>query len=122
MAHQTRELGTQGYLDPAPSSGGHRAQESHPRSSLPSLGSATVHQAHLESSLDDPNPPFGPHTRVDSIEGGDFDPKGREFTLQPQDEGFGAWSYVAAAFAMYIVVWGWYFVSLQIATALLTSS
>ena len=26
--------------------------------------------------------------------------------LQPQDEGFGAWSYVASAFAMYIVVWG----------------
>lgn len=26
--------------------------------------------------------------------------------LQPVDEGFGAWSYVAGAFAMYIVVWG----------------
>lgn len=26
--------------------------------------------------------------------------------LQPMDKGFGAWSYVAAAFAMYIVVWG----------------
>jgi hypothetical protein len=29
-----------------------------------------------------------------------------EATLQPVDEGFGAWSYVASAFAMYIVVWG----------------
>ena len=27
-------------------------------------------------------------------------------TLQPVDGGFGAWSYVASAFAMYIVVWG----------------
>ena len=26
--------------------------------------------------------------------------------LQPMDEGFGAWSYIAAAFSMYIVVWG----------------
>jgi hypothetical protein len=26
--------------------------------------------------------------------------------LQPLDKGFGAWSYVAATFAMYIVVWG----------------
>ena len=26
--------------------------------------------------------------------------------LQPMDKGFGAWSYVAATFAMYIVVWG----------------
>ena len=27
-------------------------------------------------------------------------------TLQPMDGGFGAWSYVASAFAMYVVVWG----------------
>jgi hypothetical protein len=26
--------------------------------------------------------------------------------LQPVDQGFGAWSYVSSAFAMYIVVWG----------------
>lgn len=26
--------------------------------------------------------------------------------LQPMDQGFGAWSYVAATFAMFIVVWG----------------
>ncbi|KAF2436221.1 MFS general substrate transporter [Tothia fuscella] len=32
--------------------------------------------------------------------------QGSVFTLQPVDEGFGAWSYVASAFAMYIVVWG----------------
>ena len=28
--------------------------------------------------------------------------------LRPADEGFGAWSYVASAFAMFIVVWGMY--------------
>ena len=28
------------------------------------------------------------------------------YRLQPVDGGFGAWSYVASAFAMYIVVWG----------------
>ena len=26
--------------------------------------------------------------------------------VQPQDEGFAAWSYVASAFSMFIVVWG----------------
>ncbi|KAF2180471.1 MFS general substrate transporter [Zopfia rhizophila CBS 207.26] len=34
------------------------------------------------------------------------EPEGGGFTLPPADKGFGAWSYVAAAFAMYIVVWG----------------
>ncbi|KAL9617026.1 MAG: hypothetical protein Q9160_008143 [Pyrenula sp. 1 TL-2023] len=37
---------------------------------------------------------------------GESGASGRAFTLQPVDEGFGAWSYVASAFAMYIVVWG----------------
>lgn len=27
-------------------------------------------------------------------------------SLQPADEGFGAWSYVASAFAMFVIVWG----------------
>ena len=27
-------------------------------------------------------------------------------SLQPMDSGFGAWSYVASAFSMYVVVWG----------------
>lgn len=34
--------------------------------------------------------------------------EGLSYTLQPVDGGFGAWSYVASAFAMYIVVWGEY--------------
>ena len=36
----------------------------------------------------------------------DTDEAAGAFYLQPVDKGFGAWSYVASAFAMYIVVWG----------------
>ncbi|KAK3176619.1 hypothetical protein OEA41_007942 [Lepraria neglecta] len=39
-------------------------------------------------------------------ENGHFDETTNAYTLQPVDEGFGAWSYVASAFAMFIVVWG----------------
>ena len=41
-----------------------------------------------------------------SLELGKLDKNTSVSTLQPADEGFGAWSYVASAFAMYIVVWG----------------
>ena len=37
---------------------------------------------------------------------GAFEASGKVYTLQPVDEGFGAWSYVASAFAMFLVVWG----------------
>ena len=43
---------------------------------------------------------------TDTLERGNFDDLAQSFTLQPVDEGFGAWSYVASAFAMFIVVWG----------------
>ncbi len=43
---------------------------------------------------------------TDTLERGDFDEIAQSFSLQPVDEGFGAWSYVASAFAMFIVVWG----------------
>ena len=43
---------------------------------------------------------------VNSLELGKFDATANVVTLQPVDEGFGAWSYVASAFAMYIVIWG----------------
>ena len=39
---------------------------------------------------------------------GHFDETANSYSLQPVDEGFGAWSYVASAFAMFIVVWGEY--------------
>ena len=43
---------------------------------------------------------------TDTLERGNFDEIAQGFSLQPVDEGFGAWSYVASAFAMFIVVWG----------------
>ena len=43
---------------------------------------------------------------TDTLERGDFDEVAQSFSLQPVDAGFGAWSYVASAFAMFIVVWG----------------
>lgn len=43
---------------------------------------------------------------TNTLELGDFDETAQGFSLQPVDEGFGAWSYVASAFAMFIVVWG----------------
>ena len=40
------------------------------------------------------------------LEFGDFEETEKVYTLQPIDGGFGAWSYAASAFAMFIVVWG----------------
>ena len=42
----------------------------------------------------------------ESVELGGHDDSTNTYRLQPVDEGFGAWSYVASAFAMYVVVWG----------------
>ena len=41
-----------------------------------------------------------------TLEHGNFDEVAQGFGLQPVDEGFGAWSYAASAFSMFIVVWG----------------
>ena len=49
---------------------------------------------------------------------GHFDETANSYNLQPVDEGFGAWSYVASAFAMFIVVWGEYPVRNALATGL----
>ena len=49
---------------------------------------------------------------------GHFDETANSYSLQPVDEGFGAWSYVASAFAMFIVVWGEYPVPNALPTAL----
>ncbi len=43
---------------------------------------------------------------VEASELGCLDESANAYILQPVDEGFGAWSYVASAFAMFIVVWG----------------
>lgn len=49
---------------------------------------------------------------------GHFDETANSYILQPVDEGFGAWSYVASAFAMFIVVWGEYPVPIAFPPAL----
>ena len=47
-----------------------------------------------------------PASHDKSMEMGHSNDSTKVFTLHPQDMGFGAWSYVASAFAFYIVVWG----------------
>lgn len=82
-------------------------QETRRSASLTPLGSTTVYQSRLEPSQGDNDEKNSwLKTEHSCIEGGKLDHVGREFTLPPQDEGFGAWSYVAATFAMYTVVWG----------------
>ena len=44
--------------------------------------------------------------KAEKLEQGSLDDVANVYALQPADEGFGAWSYVASAFAMFIVVWG----------------
>lgn len=68
-------------------------------------GSATTTQIQLNSVILE-NHQSTLTTQTPSLKEGIFDETANSFTLQPADEGFGAWSYVASAFAMYIVVWG----------------
>jgi hypothetical protein len=51
------------------------------------------------------SPSFG-QTYASSLATGNLEASRLASELQPVDQGFGAWSYVASAFAMYIVVWG----------------
>ena len=53
-----------------------------------------------------PRSPSTQDAPTDTLERGNFDEIAQGFSLQPVDAGFGAWSYVASAFAMFIVVWG----------------
>ncbi|KAL8828409.1 MAG: hypothetical protein Q9191_002607 [Dirinaria sp. TL-2023a] len=74
-------------------------------------GSATTIQPRLNPrAVPDrvsPSPSRSDNTEpVKSLELGDHDDAANTYYLQPVDKGFGAWSYVASAFAMYIVVWG----------------
>ncbi|KAL9042421.1 MAG: hypothetical protein Q9180_000612 [Flavoplaca navasiana] len=72
------------------------------------IGSATTNQPRLKpKALSTHRSPSSDRAdRLESFElSNNGDTKGI-FRLQPVDEGFGAWSYVASAFAMYIVVWG----------------
>lgn len=64
----------------------------------------TTHYVRLKQKT-----PFKEHQTSGADAGNGPDPFGESTNsveLQPVDSGFGAWSYVAAAFSMYIVVWG----------------
>jgi hypothetical protein len=69
-------------------------------------GSTTTTQIRL-------NPNVTEDRSSEDTELSNFEEKSNAFVLQPVDKGFGAWSYVASAFAMYIVVWGKYSPALQ---------
>lgn len=69
-------------------------------------GSATTTQIRL-------NPEVTQDRSSEDTELNNFEEKSNAFVLQPVDKGFGAWSYVASAFAMYIVVWGKYSLTLR---------
>lgn len=87
-----------------------------PGESLPQLpsrrsskgGYATTAQVRLKSKASRDSLSKREHVQAGSPspEASDLGNSARAYTLQPADQGFGAWSYVACAFAMYIVVWG----------------
>ena len=71
--------------------------------------SDATHQARLGPKSSHSGQPRSASARGGSNEVselGHFDETANSYSLQPVDEGFGAWSYVASAFAMFIVVWG----------------
>ena len=77
------------------------------RSSRGSSGVTSQLQPRPSKSSRDPSPSNLNHTlSAKSLELGKFDETANVITLHPVDRGLGAWSYVACAFAMYIVVWG----------------
>ncbi len=106
MASEEQILAPQFQLESVPASTNNESHDDGRGSPLPPLGSATTNQAQLDFSQNDHDPKFERHATFGSTESGTLDSTAKEFALQPQDVGFGAWSYVAAAFAMYIVVWG----------------
>lgn len=72
-------------------------------------GYVTTNQIRLNPKKPSRDP--SPSTSIQNAPGntlelGNFDETANVVTLQPVDEGFGAWSYVASAFSMFIVVWG----------------
>ncbi|KAI9668014.1 MAG: hypothetical protein M1821_000834 [Bathelium mastoideum] len=77
------------------------------RASSPSLRGAyaTSSQISLKPKRShSPKPSVNNNEQASEV--GTLDGTGLAFTLQQADEGFGAWSYAASAFAMFIVVWG----------------
>lgn len=80
----------------------------HPPQRSSKGGYATTTQVRLKSKASNESMGRQRHDSAGSasLELGSLDNNASIYTLQPADEGFGAWSYVACAFAMYIVVWG----------------
>ena len=71
--------------------------------------SETTAQVRLVPKIPKENRSRSPSTQglpTNALELGNCEEAAHGFSLQPADEGFGAWSYVASAFAMFIVVWG----------------
>jgi hypothetical protein len=69
--------------------------------------SASTYQVRLKPKHSERSAsPSVEQTPADSLATGNLEAARLVSELQPVDQGFGAWSYVASAFAMYIVVWG----------------
>ena len=68
---------------------------------------ATTVQISLQPKTSNAEPPKSSwETSIQSVELGGSGKNLNAVIVQPADEGFGAWSYVASAFSMFIVVWG----------------
>ena len=68
---------------------------------------ATTIQISLHPKASNAEPPKSSwETSIQSFEFAGSGENLNAVTLPPADEGFGAWSYVASAFSMFIVVWG----------------
>lgn len=85
-----------------------QSQNQNPRRSSKG-GYVTTNQIRLNPKKPSRDP--SPSTSIQNAPGhtlelGNFDETANVVTLQSADEGFGAWSYVASAFSMFIVVWG----------------
>ena len=77
-----------------------------PRRPLKGVSTTTVQiSLHPKASELDPSKSSW-DASIQSLELGEGRDGAKNFTLPPADEGFGAWSYVASAFSMLIVVWG----------------
>lgn len=69
--------------------------------------SASTYQVRLKPKQLQYSPsPSAKQTFANSLATGNLEASRLASELQPVDRGFGAWSYVASAFTMYIVVWG----------------
>jgi hypothetical protein len=70
-------------------------------------GSASTYQVRLKPKHSNRSPSPSPEkSSIGGLTTSNLEAVRLASELQPVDHGFGAWSYVASTFAMYIVVWG----------------